>query len=148
MCDILIKRSILPEQWNQAKECVKGQSRNADLKTVKSCAQNATNTRLKILKKLMRIALENDLIKKSPFVGYKFKYHETNPDFLTMEEIQRIASKKITIRCIEQVRDVFVFQRFTGLAFGNVAQLSAEHLVKGQNGDVWIHKTRQKTKNM
>ncbi|MDR0506487.1 MAG: site-specific integrase, partial [Dysgonamonadaceae bacterium] len=118
------------------------------LKTVKSCAQNAANTRLKILKKLMRIALENDLIKKSPFVGYKFKYHETNPDFLTMEEIQRIASKKITIRCIEQVRDVFIFQCFTGLAFGDVAQLSCEHLVKGQNGDVWIRKTRQKTKNM
>jgi site-specific recombinase XerD len=118
------------------------------LKTVKRCAQNSANTRLKILKKLMRIALENDLIKKSPFVGYKFKYHETNPDFLTMEEIQRIASKAITIKYIEQVRDVFVFQCFTGLAFGDVAQLSSEHLVKGNNGEMWIRKTRQKTKNM
>ena len=24
VCDILIKRSILPEQWNQTKECAKG----------------------------------------------------------------------------------------------------------------------------
>ncbi|GAB6008942.1 Arm DNA-binding domain-containing protein [Dysgonomonas reticulitermitis] len=30
MCDILIKRSILPEQWNQTKECAKGQGRNAE----------------------------------------------------------------------------------------------------------------------
>ena len=118
------------------------------LKTGKQCAQNSANTRLKIFKKLMRIALENDLIKKSPFVGYKFKYRETNPDFLTMDEIQRIASKSISIQCIEQVRDIFVFQCFTGLAFGDVAQLSEEHLVKGQNGNIWIRKTRQKTNNM
>jgi hypothetical protein len=55
------------------------------LKVEKRCAQNAAITRLKNLKKMIRIALENDWIKKSPFVGFKFKLEETHPEFLTLE---------------------------------------------------------------
>ncbi len=118
------------------------------LKVEKGCAQNATITRLKNVKKIIRIALENDWIKKSPFVGTKFKHEETHPEFLTMEEIQTIVAKEITIPRIEQIRDVFAFCIFTGLAFSDVSQLSEEHLVRGQHGEMWIRKARQKTKNM
>ena len=118
------------------------------IKTERQNSHNSTIVRLKQIKKIMKIALENDWIKKSPFVGIKFKDEETNPEFLTMEEIQKIASKKITIKRIEQVRDVFIFQCFTGLAFSDIQQLSTEHLVKGNNGEMWIRKARQKTRNM
>ena len=37
---------------------------------------------------------------------------------------------------------------FTGLAFIDVQQLSPEHIVEDANGNLWIRKTRQKTKNM
>lgn len=37
---------------------------------------------------------------------------------------------------------------FTGLAFIDVQQLSPEHIVKDNNGNLWIRKPRQKTKNM
>jgi site-specific recombinase XerD len=118
------------------------------LKVEKQCAQNAAITRLKNLKKMIRIALENDWIKKSPFIGLKFKSEETHPEFLTLEEIQTIASKNIGIERLAQIRDVFIFCCYTGLAFCDVQQLSEEHLVKGQNGEMWIRKARQKTKNM
>jgi site-specific recombinase XerD len=118
------------------------------LKIEKQCAQNSMLTRMKNIKKIIHIAMENDWLKKSPFTNIKFKIEETNPEFLTMEEIQTILSKKITVKRIEQVRDVFIFQCFTGLAFSDVLQLSAEHFVKGNNGEMWIRKTRQKTKNM
>lgn len=78
------------------------------LKVEKGCAQNAATTRLKNIKKMYRIALENDWVKKSPFVSIKFKREATHPEFLTMEEIQAIATKEITIKRIEQVRDVAV----------------------------------------
>jgi len=87
------------------------------LKIEKQCAQNSMLTRMKNLKKIIHIAMENDWLKKSPFINIKFKTEETNPEFLTMEEIQTILSKKITVKRIEQVRDVFIFQCFTGLAF-------------------------------
>jgi site-specific recombinase XerD len=118
------------------------------LKTEKKCAQNAAITRLKNLKKMIRIALENDWIKKSPFVGFKFRLEETHPEFLTLEEIQAISSKNMSIERLAQIRDVFIFCCFTGLAFTDVQQLSEEHLVKGQTGEIWIRKARQKTKVM
>lgn len=51
--------------------------------------------------------------------------------------------KSITI-----VRDVFIFAAFTGLAFIDVQQLAPEHIVEDSNGNLWIRKPRQKTKNM
>lgn len=118
------------------------------LKVEKGCAQNAATTRLKNIKKMYRIALENDWVKKSPFVTFKLKRESTHPEFLTMDEIQRIAAKDISVKRVEQVRDVFLFCCFSGLAFSDVQQLSREHLIKDQAGKMWIRKARQKTNNM
>jgi site-specific recombinase XerD len=46
------------------------------------------------------------------------------------------------------VRDVFAFCYFTGLAFVDVQQLTPNHLIKDNNGAMWIRKNRQKTGNM
>ena len=48
----------------------------------------------------------------------------------------------------ELVRDVFIFAAFTGLAFIDVQQLAPEHIVRDNNGNLWIRKPRQQTKNM
>ena len=45
---------------------------DAFLKIEKGCVQNSAITRLKNLKKIIRIALENDWIKKDPFAYYRF----------------------------------------------------------------------------
>ena len=121
---------------------------DAFLKIEKGCAQNSSITRLKNLKKIIRIALENDWIKKDPFAYYRFKLEETDPEFLTMDEIKIILAKEFTIKRVEQVRDVFIFGVFTGLAFSDVKDLSPEHLVKDNKGELWIRKNRQKTKIM
>jgi site-specific recombinase XerD len=118
------------------------------LKVEKGCAHNSAITRLKNLKKIIGIALENDWLKKSPFIGIKFKIEETHPEFLTMDEIQRILTKEIDVERVAQVRDVFVFCLFTGLAFSDVQQLTQEHFVRNKDGELWIRKTRQKTKVM
>ena len=93
---------------------------------------------LKNLKKIIRIALENDWIKKDPFAYYRFKLKETYPEFLTMDEIKIILAKEFTIKRVEQVRDVFIFCSYTGLAFSDVKDLSPEHLLKDNKGELWI----------
>ena len=118
------------------------------LKTEKKCCHNTATKYLKNFKKIIRIALENDWIKKDPFAYYRFKLEETDPEFLTMDEIKIILAKEFTIKRVEQVRDVFVFCIFTGLAFSDVKDLSPEHLVKDNKGELWIRKNRQKTKIM
>lgn len=111
---------------------------DAFLKIEKGCAQNSAITRLKNLKKIIRIALENDWIKKDPFAYYRFKLEETYPEFLTMDEIKIILAKEFIIKRVEQVRDVFIFCIFTGLAFSDVKDLSPEHLLKDNKGELWI----------
>ena len=118
------------------------------LKTVRKCQQNSSLKHLKNLKKIIRIALANDWIKKDPFYGIQFKHEETNIEFLTQEELETLIHKEFSIKRLEQVRDVFVFCSFTGLAFVDVQQLTPNHLLKDNNGAIWIRKNRQKTGNM
>ncbi len=124
--------------------------RNFDfyLKTVHKCKQNSAIKHHKNLKKIVRIALSNDWMQRDPFFGIQFKHEEVDTEFLTSEELQKVINKEITIERIAQVRDVFVFCCYTGLAFADVKQLSKEHLIDDANGALWIRKSRQKTGTM
>ena len=124
--------------------------RNFDfwLKTEKHCQNNSALKHLKNLKKVVRIALANDWIKKDPFYGIHFKQEEINVEFLSREELDILMNKEFAIKRLEQVRDIFVFCCFTALAFVDVQQLSREHLIKDNNGALWIRKARQKTNQM
>ena len=51
--------------------------------------------------------------------GYKMEQDETDPVFLTYDELQTVMKKKFTIPRLELVRDVFVFACFTFLALVN-----------------------------
>ena len=124
--------------------------RNFDfwLKTEKHCQNNSALKHLKNLKKVVRIALANDWIKKDPFYGIHFKLEEINVEFLSREELDILMNMEFAIKRLEQVRDIFVFCCFTALAFVDVQQLSREHLIKDNNGALWIRKARQKTNQM
>ena len=98
--------------------------------------------------KITNLALANEWITKDPFIGIKFHEKEVIREFLTMDELLTIYNKEFSLDRITVVRDVFTFAAFTGLAFIDVQQLSAEHIVQDNNGNYWIRKPRQKTKNM
>lgn len=118
------------------------------LKTEKECQQNTVIRYMKCLKKITKIALANEWITKDPFIGIKFHEKEVIREFLTKDELLTIYNKKFSLERITVVRDVFIFAAFTGLAFIDVQQLAPQHIVEGQNGNLWIRKPRQKTKNM
>lgn len=86
------------------------------LKTEKHCQNNSALKHLKNLKKVVRIALANDWIKKDPFYGIHFKQEEVNVEFLSREELDILMNKEFTIKRLEQVRDIFVFCCFTNVA--------------------------------
>lgn len=118
------------------------------LKTERGCNNNSAIKHLKIFKKIVRIALANDWMQKDPFASIKFHLDEVHVDFLTMEELETLANKELPIKRLSQVRDVFVFCAFSGLAFIDVKGLRQEHIIKDANGRMWIRKPRQKTNNM
>ena len=118
------------------------------LKTVRRCCHNTTTKYLLNFKKIIRIALAKGWMKKDPFAQVHFHFEPVEREFLEKQELKVLLNKEITITRLAQVRDIFCFCCLTGLAFTDVQQLKAEHLVADIHGKIWIRKARQKTKNM
>ncbi len=118
------------------------------LKTEKDLCQNTLIRYMKALKKITNRCLANDWIQKDPFVGIKFREEPTEPEFLTLEEVDRIYNCNPGSKRLEVIRDMFLMSAFTGLAFTDVSQLTEDHIVTDNDGYKWIRKPRQKTKQM
>ena len=112
------------------------------------CCHNSAVKYLKNFGKIIRIALANDYLAKDPFANIRFRFEETNPSFLEDHEIEAIMRKEIDVERLSRVRDIFVFQCFSGLSYSDIKDLKAEHLVRDNGGALWIRKKRQKTGNM
>lgn len=118
------------------------------LKTEKDLCQNTLIRYMKALKKITNRCLANDWIHKDPFAGIKFREDPTDPEFLTLEEVDRIYNCNPGSKRLEVIRDMFLMSAFTGLAFTDVSQLTDDHIVTDNDGNKWIRKPRQKTKQM
>jgi site-specific recombinase XerD len=115
------------------------------LRTTNKYNNNSTLKYIKNLGKIIRICLSNGWIIKNPFVNYKGKIKTVNRVYLTEEEVQRMADKSFDIDRLSQVRDVFLFCCFTGLAYVDVKKLKISEISKGVDGGLWIFTNRQKT---
>lgn len=118
------------------------------LKTEKNCQNNSALKHIKNFRKIIRLALSNEWMKRDPFFGLRFKAEEVNVDFLSIDELDRIRHKQIDVPRLEKVRDIFVFCCFTGLAFADVSQLTSENIIQDGQGKLWIRKSRQNAKEM
>lgn len=118
------------------------------LKTERKCNHNSSTKYLKNFKKIVRIALANNWLENDPFASIKFKLKPVDAIYLTEEELKAIINKEIKNERLTQVRDVFLFCCFTGLAFSDVKSVKKEHLSRDKEGYLWIHKKRKKTNQM
>ena len=115
------------------------------LKTVRNNNHNTAIKYIKNFKKIVRIALANGWIDKDPFSNFKATVKDVEREFLTEEEIQTLVSKDLYVNRLDQVRDIFVFSCFTGLAYADVKKLSDADIVIGIDGSKWIKTNRTKT---
>lgn len=115
------------------------------LKTERKCGQNATMKYISILKIIVLFCVNNNWLEKDPFARFKMSKEEVIPEFLTKEEIQSISSKEIKIERLRQVRDVFLFCCFTGLAYVDIRKLNASEVSVGVDNELWIFTRRCKT---
>lgn len=118
------------------------------LKVEKNLSENTLIRYMKVIKKITNMALANDWMTKNPFVNIRFHEQEVHKEFLTKDELETLRTKEFDIPRLELVRDVFLFQCYTGLAFVDVSELKEEHIVPDNEGNLWIRKARQKTKIM
>jgi len=115
------------------------------LKTERNCAHNTAIKYITNFKKIMRIAYANDWIVKDPFFNWKAKLKVVDREFLSEDEVQKIIELNTSIKRIDQVKDIFIFSCFTGLAYVDVKKLSASDIVIGIDRQRWIKTKRAKT---
>ncbi len=97
------------------------------------------------MKHIVVLAKHNGWIPSNPFVNFKIKFKKVDRGYLTEDELVTIMEKKFAIKRLEQVRDIFVFSCFTGLAYIDVRNLNEKDIQKSFDGRLWIIKKRQKT---
>ena len=115
------------------------------LKAEKGLQENTVIRYMKVVKKVLNIAVNYDWIQKNPFGNIRFHEKEVNKEFLTKEELETLRTKEFDIPRLELVRDVFLVQCWTGLAFIDVSELKEEHIIADNDGNLWIRKERHKT---
>jgi len=116
------------------------------LRTIRNCNNNSTVKYIKNFGKIIKEAMNRDWIQANPFRNIRFHLEEVDKPFLSQGELKKIMAREFDITRIAQVRDVFVFCCFTGLAFIDVKTLTAKDLQQGVDGNLWIRKQRNKSK--
>jgi site-specific recombinase XerD len=100
---------------------------------------------IKILKQILNYAVALDWIPSNPFNQFKCTYRSPDRIVLTQDEIDVIFYKHMPNERLEQVKDVFLFACYTGYAFSDIELLNHNSIVKGIDGEIWIHANRVKT---
>ncbi|MBD1367542.1 site-specific integrase [Mucilaginibacter sp. ZT4R22] len=115
------------------------------LKTVRNCDHNTTMKYLVNFKKIVLICVRNKWLPGDPFSNFKLTRKTVERTALTDIELQRIAEKNFENVRLSNVRDIFLFSCYTGLAYVDVKNLKREDIQTGVDGELWVFINRQKT---
>ena len=121
------------------------QSFHTFLRIDKGMAQNSSTKHLKLLKKIVNLAVANSYMTTNPFITYKVEREPVEIDFLDEEELRKIINFDTPLPRLERTKDMFLFGCFTGLSYIDIKTLAPEHFEKDNAGRIWIKKRRVKT---
>ena len=107
-------------------------------------SNNTAIQKMKQVKRVIRFAVDEGYIRVSPYkITLKKEKKEVQP--LTIKEVNTIRKKKIDIKRLAQIRDLFIFECYTGLAFTDLMSLNDNDFHIDESGNKWIIKKRHKT---
>ena len=90
----------------------------------------------------------NGWLSRDPFAGFSMAKKEVERHALSNEELESLGNKKYSMERLNQVRDIFLFSCYTGLADADVQKLKRSEIGNGVDGGKWIFANRQKTKSL
>lgn len=109
--------------------------------------KNQHNTAVKYcinLKRIINDCVLRGYLARNPFQFYKTRYKFVFPVFLNEEEVNHLQTLSLMKRSHLLVRDLFIFQCYTGLSYTDLISLSRNDITERDNR-LWIIKARQKT---
>jgi len=115
------------------------------LRTIRNCQNNSTVKYIANFKKIVYRAISKDIITTDPFKSFKNKKIIVKKTPLSSHELSILEKKKFDSDRLNEVRDIFVFQCYTGLSYIDVKQLSNDEIKTGIDNKQWIISSRQKT---
>lgn len=107
-------------------------------------ANNSAICYMRKLKTILIYAIREGYITTNP-ITFKFHKDKVSTEPLTIEEVRRIRTKVLGSKSMENVRDLFIFQCYTGLAFYDMSSLTQKDIKVDKDGNEWILKERIKT---
>jgi site-specific recombinase XerD len=115
------------------------------LKADEHIGHNTAIKYIQFLKRVINYGIGMEWLKHDPFKAFKCTLQPVIRECLTQEEVDRIHIKELVSPRLGQVRDVFVFSCYTGLAYADVKKLRHGEITKGVDGQLWIQTYRAKT---
>jgi len=97
------------------------------------------------LRQMITYALRCNYIQRDPFVDYKPLKERKQLVFLTQDELDKLEGYHFSQERLEQVKNIYLFSVYTGLAYNEAVNLRHDHIFRGFDGRNWITLTRQKT---
>lgn len=115
------------------------------LKSNKGLKQNSAAKDIKNLRRVINRAVSYRWIPNDPFKDFSCPYINPTRSFLSEGEIDSMYNKKFEINRLERVRDLFIFQIYTGLSYIDMAELTRDNIEIGIDGRKWLFVHRKKT---
>lgn len=110
--------------------------------------KNQHNTVVKYcinLKRILNVAVLQGVMPTNPLNSHKTTYKDTPQVYLNEHEVTAIENVKLVKSSHLLVRDLFLFQCYTGFAYTDMVSLNAKDISIDSKGMKWIIKARQKT---
>lgn len=115
------------------------------LTTEKKCQVNGANKQVQRLKKIVNYAIKQGYISQNPMSGFTLTFSPVNKIALTLTEINKLQNLELKTETLRNVRNVFLLQCFTGLAYSDIKMLTIQNIQEDDKGDLWIRMDRKKT---
>lgn len=97
------------------------------------------------LKIYINDAIRREIIKQNPYTSVQIERGKSDMrKYLTEQELSTIRQAKMGTSTLNKIRDLFVFQCFTGLAYADLAKFDFTGAVE-RNGKYIVHDVRQKS---
>ena len=115
------------------------------LKTVKNISHNTAVKYITNFKKIVLLAIDKEIITADPFKRFRAKKIKVPKKPLSSYELAQLENHTFSTPRLSTVRDIFVFQCYTGLAYIDAFNLKKSDIKFGIDGEMWIITERQKT---
>jgi site-specific recombinase XerD len=131
------------ESFNHLKNFIKYKFKTNDKK--KGLAQSTINKIIQRYRRTIKFAVSEGYLEKDPFMLYKAKALNKNIVFLSSVELKKVEKHKFKTERINNVKLLFVFCCYTGLAFKEMSLLKKGDIIIGHDNNLWIVIKRSKT---